>query len=1082
MKKYGNKGIGSSGLLSLYIVLFTILAMSGSMTKHVMAASQSTGQNSQYRIDSSNPHERAAAQLYEALTVIEEKLKNASVDKDPDQDNDLQWALSKFFISYKQLYDHSSEHQIPPPNLDNIRLYCRNLSDKLLPSKLDKKIKRICSEIIKTKKELEISEAIRNSLTFKIKGNIALNMTTGLIESMKVAVTGVGLIYSGGLTQVVCLVNAVADKVMEEALMPSEVDPKTALTLKTQNERLREYYNDHKKEINHRVARWIRDTYFSPQKQYIPCRTMNEYIELLQNRADKRAALQRRFFEEVRVQLQNEHIPFLKELLEKQKKEVIRIQGSSLYRKGRLIYNKYKKICRKILSLIPWTTPARPTPQAQPDPGYIEFQKIEYAASENAGEVTISVIRKGGTSGSVWVLATPSRGSATEWEDFDPVPQKLVWDDGEGGVKTFKVYLRDDTKVEEREFVSLLLEAPPGGVKLGVHKSAKLWIKDNDSEAAIKKQPPVTADTCRFLEIKPNRIQMKPGQTVKLTDTVRVIAVMNDLSERDVTNDPGTSWSPGRQYTAPPQSNFNKRIQITATYLTCRASIIIDVEYPFWSSPISRAGDTGKKAPKPGLDEYRWWVFCEKRTGTVVYGKYPDRGKHIIMEGPFPGQRTAEKWIMDNCPRARCTVDGKCATTPARGGDHCVICDRETGTITFSSHKPKSLRYAVMAEGLRGEPEARLWLEQNCPTKLCTPDGTCAKSSNLIGTGRGEYYVICYLPAGKIEIGNKPIDIRTEKIIKGPFPGEPHARLWVKQNCPEWACDPSGQCVSWGISKTKRKDHTKTTTVKPDDGSWFDGYKDELTQHRIKKYQRQEQVRQQQYRQRQQYEQDNQEWMDIMRAISKNFKYIAESAAKSGQDSYRQRREDERKRAVLPYMSGGPADPRSKYAKWAEEARMKKEQCDKIKKELQAALRSRNLQTSKKLLARSKGCDFYERARNILHDMERDDKCKQLRSELDKTYRSKNIFKYRVALNQAKECNFYDQACERLKKLEETTRPCNKMTKCQEYVPGRGWASKIGNAVVGTPYGLKEVSCGNSRKGLYRCYDECAKKWRCYEY
>lgn len=260
MKKTGKKGIGSPGLFSLYVVILAVLTIYGSMTKHAMAASQSTKQNSQYRIDSSNPHERAAAELYEALSVIEEKLKNASVDKDPDQDNDLQWALSKFFISYKQLSDHSSEHRIPPPNLNKIRLYCRNMADKLLPTKQHDQIKRLSSEIIKTKKELEIAEALRQSLTFKIKGNLALNMTTGAIESMKMAVTGVGLIYSGGMSQIACLVNAYLDKAMEKDLMPSEVDPKASITMRTQNEKLREYYNDHKDEINNRVALWIRDT------------------------------------------------------------------------------------------------------------------------------------------------------------------------------------------------------------------------------------------------------------------------------------------------------------------------------------------------------------------------------------------------------------------------------------------------------------------------------------------------------------------------------------------------------------------------------------------------------------------------------------------------------------------------------------------------------------------------------------------------------------------------------------------------------------------------------------------------------
>ncbi|MBW1881468.1 MAG: hypothetical protein JRJ84_24185, partial [Deltaproteobacteria bacterium] len=157
-----------------------------------------------------------------------------------------------------------------------------------------------------------------------------------------------------------------------------------------------------------------------------------------------------------------------------------------------------------------------------------------------------------------------------------------------------------------------------------------------------------------------------------------------------------------------------------------------------WSPPISSADDVSANVPLPSLTEYTWFAFGETDSGTVYYGEHPEPFRHIVMAPPFPGQRTAEAWIDRNCPRWRCTTDGKCATGPARGGSWRVLCDTETGEVTLSEHSPVSMRFLVWADGLLGEPEARLWVELNAPSWRCDASGRPVATGGSGAAGAGD--------------------------------------------------------------------------------------------------------------------------------------------------------------------------------------------------------------------------------------------------------------------------------------------------------------------------------------------------------
>ncbi len=197
-----------------------------------------------------------------------------------------------------------------------------------------------------------------------------------------------------------------------------------------------------------------------------------------------------------------------------------------------------------------------------------------------------------------------------------------------------------------------------------------------------------------------------------------------------------------------------------------------------------------------GQGDKAWYVLCNKKSGDVVYSKHPDPTRHYVMAGPYSGPRTAEGWILDNCPRARCATDGACAKAPVGGGKWNVLCNKKTGAVTFTKHRPGSPGFHVMAGDFRGEPEARLWQEQNCPLGRCNTRGQCVASPVAVRPGQGGWYVTCDLPSGNVAIGKNLISTSSNKVLAGPYLGEPDARLWVDQNFPSWRCNSQGRYLS----------------------------------------------------------------------------------------------------------------------------------------------------------------------------------------------------------------------------------------------------------------------------------------------
>ena len=188
-------------------------------------------------------------------------------------------------------------------------------------------------------------------------------------------------------------------------------------------------------------------------------------------------------------------------------------------------------------------------------------------------------------------------------------------------------------------------------------------------------------------------------------------------------------------------------------------------------------------------------------------------------------------------------------------------------------------------------------------------------------------------------------------------------------------------------------------------------------------------------------------------------------------------------RALLSQASNCPFYQRATQTLREMEKRAEREQrCRQIAQALNPAYRSRDISGFRNLVSQAKNCKFYGKAVALLKKLEHEVRCGNLASALEEAFRQRNVSRYRVLLNQATGCNFYAKAEFKLRELEKITRPCSRETRCQEYVKGRGWRSRDSK---GTLYGCRPYPCGNPPSrytSLFKCYDECEKRWRCCSY
>ncbi len=122
-----------------------------------------------------------------------------------------------------------------------------------------------------------------------------------------------------------------------------------------------------------------------------------------------------------------------------------------------------------------------------------------------------------------------------------------------------------------------------------------------------------------------------------------------------------------------------------------------------------------------------FFVLCDAATGEIAVAPQHDRGDRIVLAGMFPGVRTAEIWIEENCPQRQCDAWGRCAaeTPPADIEGWLVLCNQRSGDVGLvNSAEPPG--FSVMAGPYATQAEANDWVTRDCPSWRCEASGRCS--------------------------------------------------------------------------------------------------------------------------------------------------------------------------------------------------------------------------------------------------------------------------------------------------------------------------------------------------------------------
>ncbi len=114
--------------------------------------------------------------------------------------------------------------------------------------------------------------------------------------------------------------------------------------------------------------------------------------------------------------------------------------------------------------------------------GLIDFASTASTVFENAGTVTLTIQRSGGSSGAASVQFSTADGSAAAGSDYDAASGTVNWADGETGAKTLSLTVRDDSASEADETFTVTLSAV-SGASAGNLQQITVTVRDNDTAA-----------------------------------------------------------------------------------------------------------------------------------------------------------------------------------------------------------------------------------------------------------------------------------------------------------------------------------------------------------------------------------------------------------------------------------------------------------------------------------------------------------------------------------------------------------------------------------------------------------------------
>jgi len=117
-------------------------------------------------------------------------------------------------------------------------------------------------------------------------------------------------------------------------------------------------------------------------------------------------------------------------------------------------------------------------PVSKDDAGSPQFSSPSIAVAENAGTLTLTVRRVGGSQGELTVNYATTDGTAKDGSDYVGTTGSLTWADGDSSDKTLTVTITDDSLSEGNETFTVSLSDAVSGESLD---SATVTITDNDN-------------------------------------------------------------------------------------------------------------------------------------------------------------------------------------------------------------------------------------------------------------------------------------------------------------------------------------------------------------------------------------------------------------------------------------------------------------------------------------------------------------------------------------------------------------------------------------------------------------------------
>lgn len=189
---------------------------------------------------------------------------------------------------------------------------------------------------------------------------------------------------------------------------------------------------------------------------------------------------------------------------------------------------------------------------ANDGPGDLQFMNPFFDAQEDAGTATITVIRTGGSVGSVEVDVETTDSNALDAQDYTATMETLVFPEGVTS-QTFTVPIIEDVLIEGSEGLLLTLSNPTAGAGLGPIDQAILTIFN----------VPTVGATFDFAEIS---YQVGEEDGLQTVEVVRSKIIDTEVSVEFLTAD--DSATAGEDYTA---------TNVLLTFLPGEVSKMIDV-------------------------------------------------------------------------------------------------------------------------------------------------------------------------------------------------------------------------------------------------------------------------------------------------------------------------------------------------------------------------------------------------------------------------------------------------------------------------------------------------------------------------